>query len=708
MNSKYLTSLIILAFSAICANALVPKVDLHPCWIRVRDVERTDSATRIKVRFQYFPGSWVCLSSGTSLISDCDHSNIYRIVGTENIELNQKITMPETGYHDAVLLFEKIPDFVKVVDMVESNIDDLQNNVLGIHLDEPENRIRPKTLTMNNIWESVKKYDNQWTGLDYLRYSDLSFLDKGGQVHIKGNITDYSPRCGFSTVSIMTYDDITNRKFPHMVKITPDGNFELDVQVRYPQFSAMDFGSSKDNMFLIPDGLQRQYLFLNPGDTISISTCLASRFDKNRGLVPEYFGFEGKPTESAIISLLADSLINQRYGLNSLYFKHYVSESALMERNTIEATENLCNLLDSVVADLPKLLKDIPVSGYAKDILSTYAVGQIELLMEDLEMHLRLIRGPKLISSENGTTTFTAGHKYDINAIVAPKLRHKTLLFDNPLILCLSGILINRWENNLLLNPAKLAGEGIMESSEVGKFHGTNNFSEPFAVLNNHLESTGIGNCFAVQVLQSNSYISHLHAPVGPIPFELERNSKLLPYILKCNTYDKLNTIVMNEYNDFVKETSSLETSSDNKSDQAIVLEETLEEDILEKIISPYRGNVLFLDFWGMSCAPCRANMIKQKPILEEFADKPFRVLYIASIKDGINTCTTWLRSQGIKGEHIFVSPSDWKRLNRRLNFNKIPFGLLIGKDGIILETDFNSLSIDNPIIHQALSKPIY
>lgn len=35
-----------------------------------------------------------------------------------------------------------------------------------------------------------------------------------------------------------------------------------------------------------------------------------------------------------------------------------------------------------VSENLPVLLRDLPVSSFAKDILSAYAVGQIELLME--------------------------------------------------------------------------------------------------------------------------------------------------------------------------------------------------------------------------------------------------------------------------------------------------------------------------------------
>ncbi|MDE6637459.1 MAG: TlpA family protein disulfide reductase, partial [Muribaculaceae bacterium] len=289
--------------------------------------------------------------------------------------------------------------------------------------------------------------------------------------------------------------------------------------------------------------------------------------------------------------------------------------------------------------------------------------------------------------------------------LTTPKLRHKDLLFDNPLLLCLGGILLKLWEDSKLFYPAKLAAGGFVETSESGKFYGTDNFSDQFDILYDHLESTGVGNCFAVQLVQSKSYIDYLHTPTGPISIQLERNSRILPYITKNNTSDMLNTIVMKEYNDFVKDIAKEENGQNSETVRAIVIEESNHRDILENIIAPYLGNVLYLDFWGMSCGPCREGMIRQKPILEEMANQPLKVLYIASLEDGIETCKTWLKKQNIKGEHIFVSANDWKRLSQQFNFNKIPFGVLIGKDGHIIMTNYHTYSIDDPIILNALKE---
>lgn len=545
-----------------------------------------------------------------------------------------------------------------------------------------------------------------WTGLDPTKYKDLSFYNPDGKAHVKGKINDYTPRCGISTVSMITYDDFTGKQIHNTAVIAPDGSFELDVNIRYPQFDSLDFGEPHQNSFIIPDGKKHNYMFLIPGDTISVSTCLASHLDKNKGIVPDYFGFDGNPTESSVISMLADSLINKRYGFDSLFIRQYendtFSDKYSIASDTYKVTDKLCMLLDTIVTDLPVLLGNLPISNYAKDVLSAYAIGQIELLMEEFEMHIRFL-GSNIKRREDGSLTYESGPKYDIKTIMTPKIRHKELLFDNPLVLCLSGILLKLWEDNALFKRSKHVG--LIASSDGESFHGVSDLSLPFENSSQFLDSIGVGNCFAAQLVQTKSFIDILYTTIGPADDLLEFYSRMLPYIIKNNSSEKMNSILMKEYNDYIKNAVISANLLNTEDNHVRIIEGYDAENILSKIISPYKGNVLYLDFWGMSCAPCRAGMIQQKPLIESLTDKPFRVLYIANTEDGIESCKTWLRSEGIQGEHIFVSDEAWKRLSQLFNFNQIPFGILIGKDSNVIETGLRTLSIDNPHLQKALQE---
>ena len=81
---------------------------------------------------------------------------------------------------------------------------------------------------------------------------------------------------------------------------------------------------------------------------------------------------------------------------------------------------------------------------------------------------------------------------------------------------------------------------------------------------------------------------------------------------------------------------------------------------------------MLFLDLreWDV---PCRSGMIRQKPMLEKLSNRPFNALYIADGDDGMEACKKWLRKEGIKGEHIFVSDDDWNQASRHIQFLRYP-----------------------------------
>ena len=107
------------------------------------------------------------------------------------------------------------------------------------------------------------------------------------------------------------------------------------------------------------------------------------------------------------------------------------------------------------------------------------------------------------------------------------------------------------------------------------------------------------------------------------------------------------------------------------------------DSDVARRLFSEYEGNVLFLDFWSMGCAPCRKGMIEQKPVVEHFKGKPVKFLYIASTEnDDPVTARTWMSEKVIEGEALFITPNDWAALMGFLNFSATPSTFLIDTDG--------------------------
>ncbi len=692
MIFQRLSAVASLSILFVSAVAIVPKTETKISYRDITDVERTDSTLRVSVRMSNRPNYWCKVPSSSYLVSDDDAATKFKIIGSENFELDQEVWMPASGFYDGVLVFEKVPETVKVVNYIESDPTDLHNNIFGIHLDEEETEVRPEFTTVSDIL-NAKNTPSNWSGLDYKKYADMAFYDKNGTAHIKGRVYDYSPRSGVTTFSIRTKDDVTSRQKVNVGKINPDGTFAIDISVTYPQYDYFQLGNVTKNLFIIP------------GDTLSIVTTMATRRDQNFWIVPDYLGFDGQMNDALVINTLTDSLIDKRYNLDLLYAKYAVAESDTMKSETYKSNERLSQLLDSVISDLPVFLGDLPISDFSKDVLSMHAIGKICETMEDIEMNFRFANAPKLQVAEDSTYSYIGGDSLDLNIIMAGRLKHKDLIYNNPILLFNGWILPNRWEYNDLFQPSGMAATGFIFVPNSPSYVRSDDLSAPYEIAGSLLDSIGVGNCFVAQFVRMFHFVDGLKSIISPSYTELERVNKLLPLLIKHNEFGVLNEVLLDEYDNFVKDILIAENELGNHENSSILIDGTEEGEILEKIISPYRGNVLFLDFWGIGCGPCRAGMMNQKPILEKLADKPFKALYIANADEGMEACKKWLRNEDIKGEHIFVSGDNWKQLSGLFNFSAIPFGVLIGKDGNVIKAGYHGLSEDEPLLRKALEE---
>jgi thiol-disulfide isomerase/thioredoxin len=103
-------------------------------------------------------------------------------------------------------------------------------------------------------------------------------------------------------------------------------------------------------------------------------------------------------------------------------------------------------------------------------------------------------------------------------------------------------------------------------------------------------------------------------------------------------------------------------------------------DSIFQRIIEPYKGNVLYIDFWEMSCGPCRAGMLSMRDEVEANKDKPVKYLYVTD--DTPEHCKSFLEPNNIKGEHIHITRAEWGYLQEKFQFSAIPFVVILDKNG--------------------------
>ena len=119
------------------------------------------------------------------------------------------------------------------------------------------------------------------------------------------------------------------------------------------------------------------------------------------------------------------------------------------------------------------------------------------------------------------------------------------------------------------------------------------------------------------------------------------------------------------------------------KTESTTIVKNLASDPVVQKIIASYKGNVLFLDFWNMGCAPCRAGIMEQRNFVKDVAGLPVKFLYITEEKYR-DVSEKWLSDTLVEGEHIYISSEDWLYLQSHLRFIGIPFTCIVDKDGVL------------------------
>ncbi len=124
----------------------------------------------------------------------------------------------------------------------------------------------------------------------------------------------------------------------------------------------------------------------------------------------------------------------------------------------------------------------------------------------------------------------------------------------------------------------------------------------------------------------------------------------------------------------------------------SVAVEHSPAADYFKKLVEPFSGKYLYIDFWVMYCPPCRADIQGSVNLREKYKDSPdFAIMFICS-ENGTSP-DGWEKFTGEFMPHnvsLRLSRMEIDMLGELVNFNSVPYGVLVDPQGNILRTNFD------------------
>ena len=112
-------------------------------------------------------------------------------------------------------------------------------------------------------------------------------------------------------------------------------------------------------------------------------------------------------------------------------------------------------------------------------------------------------------------------------------------------------------------------------------------------------------------------------------------------------------------------------------------------DEIFNKLIEPYKGKVIYLDFWGTWCGPCRENMKLAGAVEEALHGKDVIFMYLAN-NSPEQSWKSIIKEMNLTGENIVhyrLPDQQQSMLERKLSINSFPTYMIIDKEGNIVNS---------------------
>ena len=107
-------------------------------------------------------------------------------------------------------------------------------------------------------------------------------------------------------------------------------------------------------------------------------------------------------------------------------------------------------------------------------------------------------------------------------------------------------------------------------------------------------------------------------------------------------------------------------------------------EQVLDELVKPYRGKIVYIDYWAPWCGPCISEMQHSGQVKAQLKEQDVVFLYL-----GVNTDKdAWeraIKKYDISGEHYLLDGREYNILSGEFNISGIPRYMLVDQSGRVV-----------------------
>ena len=594
-------------------------VNVNPGELKAREIIFRDTATTVHFTMEKEKGQSFRFAS-TSYLLDED-GNRYPLRSADGIALDSWVQSPESGITNFTVHFEPMPKKVQVFDYIEGD-EKGSFRLLGIH----DKKYKVNVPTLQELSEA-----NPYTvPADWLKTDTIT---------IRGRIEGYdAEKLGFTSMNCYYYSVFEKDGVTLIFDIAPDGTFEKKFHAYYPTYEVIAPDNSNIRFDNVP-------IYARPGETIDIT------IKPNEHGIYECYYNNGSCKE--VERWLKADLDMWELTKPISEFKGNISE---MDKVADQTWLDILYIIQREATRQHFTTQEMQLA------LASMQGSIIEAMANYIRNHKRGLTKVKEVDGEFDVEILDSIEWKELDKMEHYKMMQR-IDYDNPLLMCSDfHIVLNRIQ--IVGNIIRLKYKDVVVD-EKGEY--VFNIENEKKLLANYIpalrELMGTDkNNFAIQLCVYNEMMNHFD--------KWQSQKALLSNVMPVYLDVFTNPYIHQKAEEFyAKKMEQKEIAAPLPTNNPSAV-------LIRALCARYPGRYLMIDFWGMSCGPCRAAIQMSKELRAEIAKRDdVKLIFIAEERtaEGSDEYRKYVSEWLADEETICLTKSDFVRLQELFQFNSIP-----------------------------------